>query len=218
MDDLLQLLRNRTDDLTLRLVSSPVTLPFEPSSVTECNFPGYQPARRLPWSIATAQQSGDELWMTTGAAFTRTAAGSPQQAAGCLVAFAIPGGGYSVVTFKNFRAPLSFDAAGDSVILQVCLQGFEVAAAPERQFVMALTEHVLNWKGGGQLFALTGQDRDTFKTLLGTLEWAMRRDADLADLTNRSTRSKLPLVPAGDAELGAAVTLVRDRLHTLLAQ
>lgn len=67
------------------------------------------------------------------------------------------------------------------------------------------------------MYPLAGQDRALVRATLGGLVALLERDTTLGDLSNRSTRSRVPLVPQEDAELAAAVTMVKQRLELLLA-
>jgi len=209
------ILRNHTRDLTLHLVQAPFDSSGAGAAIEDCDFPGYAEQRNVFRDISRVDGVATTLHCRTH--FLRAEDGPPQNAVGCYVSWRSPSDGRGILFAENFPTPVRFENAGDGLLLEVSLEAFRIEGGDVPTFGLRGISAVMPWKGGSTLYALSGQDKALMETTLGCLDGLLRRDSTLSDLSRRSERSRVPLVPPADAELLAAVTLVRQRLATLLA-
>jgi len=203
-------------DLQLHLVQAAIQDHVGGARHVECDFPGYSSRSRV-----FRRQPSSTLFVAGSlhcrSRFTRSEDGEVQNVCGCIVSWKSQDDALYGIHAANFFAPVPLGQAGDSCDVSLTLSAATPASGSPSPIVIAGFCIVLSWKGGSTLYALSGQDKALMETTLGCLDGLLRRDSTLSDLSRRSERSRVPLVPPGDAELLAAVTLVRQRLATLLA-
>jgi len=201
--------------LRLHLTKTPIFPEPDSANIVEADFPGYRS------QIGVFRRDGDganatAASVTCRAHFGRKAGGAPAAIRGCAVMWTSPAEETGCVYAETFARPVKLVDAGDGLQIEVSLQAGRSSDGESLAGVVTGFSEVLTWKGGSTLYALTGQDKALAETALGCLDGLVRRDAKLGDLSKRSQRSKVPLVPLDDPELLAAVTLVRRRLALLL--
>lgn len=213
-----QILARDQPHLVVRLFKAPLPSPLTLEGVVQADWPGYAPRDGVTWTRfgELADQSTTTITGVARFRFNENAPGA-QSVLGVYVTWEPPEYPPILLGAVAFRSPVPLDAQRADMFLRLAMQAYTVSDGTTSGWMMRLVPDVITWQGGNELFALTGYDLAVIRTLLGALDGALRRDAGILDLSERSTRSKIPLVPAGDTQLGAAVTLLQARLRQMLA-
>lgn len=202
--------------LTLRLIRQQIAVGAALPELIECDFPGYVPRSRIFENVeAAAAENGASV--ACRGRFTKTAQQPPQTVHGLFVSWTTPESVRHDFYAENFDRPVHLVDAGDSIGVELFIHAENDSASASYVGSIFGFSRVVTWKGGTALYSLSGQDLALVRTTLGGLDALMRRDSTLQELSTRSTRSRVPLVPQEDAELLAAVTLVQRRLAVMLA-
>lgn len=212
-----QILASDNKNLCVRLAQTPFVTPLDLATIRQCDFPGYQPARYVDWQRTDAGGDPTVTILQGIAKWTwDPPAGSQQQIAGVYVTYEQDPDIVSLIGAFTFRTPALLTNTRKHFDLRITLAGYYLAASDGPQELLQLGADFTAFAGDAPNFGVHGYDRDMLVTLREALTGALRRDADIPDLTNRSTRSRQPLVDPGDTALASACTLLLSRLNTIL--
>lgn len=214
---LTEILANDNQSLVVRLAAAPFPTPLSLATIVQSDFPGYLPARELDWQRVDAGGDDSVSIIRSAARFTwHPPRPGAQQVLGCYVTWEPDGLPVSLLGAYAFRVGEQVSALKANLQLSISLAGYVIEPSSGQQTLLQMGANAIAWAGASTLYNLSGYDLQILRTLNDALIGALQRDADIPDLTPRSTRSKTPLIETGDTQLAAACTLLQARLNLLL--